>query len=425
MLLLLTTARSTALTGFAPAGSPELALAKWVTSEGGHVSSKLRVKANDGVRGLFVSDAVVAGERLLTIPRASVISAEEDPQWGLSLRELLTARLCGAIARGESAPYIDALPADEPILCDWSEPELAELQSASLVEFARGLPPFLDESVERLLPFVKVERERVAWAERMVRSRALLFESGWELYVRTMCLVPLLDLANHRTPPRRRGATSQEIVEPVSLSLDEQAVTLAARCDLAAGSEVFICYDYNGNRRLLADYGFAELIDANEQPSREQTRLPLPLPQKADDDEATHGEATLVLGTDELDAAALATLRLHAADEAGDEAGGAGGAGGAVCAALLAACETELARAPTTEAHDRDVLASGAAPPEGVGAGRWRSALAYRIGQKAQLAATAAALSGLLADAEEEEGARPLDEARVRDALRALRSEDV
>ena len=178
MILFFTTAGSATLTSFAPAGSPELALARWVTSQGGYVSSKLRVEANDGVRGLFVSDAVAAGEHLLTIPRESVISAEEDPQWGLSLRELLTARLCGAIARGESVPYTDALPAHEPLLCDWSELELTELQSPPLVEYARGMPPFIDESVERLLPFVKVEREKVAWAERMVRSRALLFESG-------------------------------------------------------------------------------------------------------------------------------------------------------------------------------------------------------------------------------------------------------
>lgn len=414
MLLLVTAARFALLTGFAPVGSPELALAQWVTSEGGYVSSKLRVQASDGVRGLFVSDAVVAGERLLTIPRDTIIAAEEDPQWGLSLRELLTARLCGALARGESVPYTDALPVQEALLCDWSEPELKELQSAALVEYARGMPTFLDESVERLLPFVKVEREKVAWAERMVRSRALLFESGWQIYVRTMCLVPLIDLANHRTPPRHRAGGGAHDVEPVALSLDEQAVTLVARCDLAAGSEVFICYRYDGNGRLLADYGFAELIDADEQPSYEQLRVPLQPLQPEQPEQQADDEATLVLGTDELDAAALATLRLRVADDAA-------GAGGAVCAALLAACEAELARAPTTEVDDREALASGAAPPDGVGADRWRSALAYRIGQKAQLAATSAALSGLLADAAAE--GLPLDEARICDALRALRSE--
>jgi len=49
--------------------------------------------------------------------------------------------------------------------------------------------------------------------------------------------------------------------------------------------------------------------------------------------------------------------------------------------------------------------------------GRWRSALAFRLGQKAHLASTARALSGLLAG-----GEAPTAE-QVSDALRALRSE--
>ena len=64
-----------------------------------------------------VTAPVSAGELLVSVPRACVISAEEDPQWGLSLRELLTARLCGALSRGECEAYTQSLPEVEPLLC--------------------------------------------------------------------------------------------------------------------------------------------------------------------------------------------------------------------------------------------------------------------------------------------------------------------
>ena len=108
--------------------TPEHALARWVTSQGGFVGS-VAAETRGGLRGLYVTRPVSAGELLVSVPRACVISAEEDPQWGLSLRELATARLVGSLTRGEHAPYIATLPSDEPLLCDWSDAELAELQA--------------------------------------------------------------------------------------------------------------------------------------------------------------------------------------------------------------------------------------------------------------------------------------------------------
>jgi hypothetical protein len=87
----------------------------------------------------------------------------------------------------------------------------------------------------------------------------------------------------------------------------------------------------------------------------------------------------------------------------------------AVCAALLSACEGELRCYPTSEAEDR-ALAS-AAPPADVDEGRWRSALAFRLGQKAHLAAMARALGALLA------GGEAPTAAAVCSALLSLRSE--
>ena len=103
--------------------TPEHALARWVTSQGGFVGS-VAAETRGGLRGLYVTRPVSAGELLVSVPRACVISAEVDPQWGLSLRELLTARLCGALSRGECAPYTRSLPEEEPLLCERSEASL-------------------------------------------------------------------------------------------------------------------------------------------------------------------------------------------------------------------------------------------------------------------------------------------------------------
>ena len=105
-------------------GSREHALARWVESEGGFVGD-VACGEREGVRGLYATKDVPKGTLLLSVPEACCISADEDPQWGLSLRELTTARLVGSRTRGEHEPYIATLPSDEPLLCDWSDAELA------------------------------------------------------------------------------------------------------------------------------------------------------------------------------------------------------------------------------------------------------------------------------------------------------------
>ena len=94
------------------------------------------------------------GTLLLSVPEACCISADEDPQWGLSLRELTTARLVGSRTRGEHEPYIATLPIDEPLLCDWSDAELAELQDERLVRRvrARRASDLGDERIDRANP---------------------------------------------------------------------------------------------------------------------------------------------------------------------------------------------------------------------------------------------------------------------------------
>ena len=100
---------------FAPPGTPEHALASWVKTEGGFIGD-VAVETRDGVRGLSATKDVPKGTLLLSVPEACCIAADEDPQWGLSLRELTTARLVGSLTRNEHAPYIATLPSDEPLL---------------------------------------------------------------------------------------------------------------------------------------------------------------------------------------------------------------------------------------------------------------------------------------------------------------------
>ena len=330
---------------FAPPGTPEHTLAAWVKTEGGFIGD-VAVEKRDGVRGLYATKDMPKGTLLLSVPEACCIAADEDPQWGLSLRELTTARLVGSRTRGEHEPYIATLPSDEPLLCDWSDAELAELQSLRLAKDAKGMLPFLDESTARILPWTKGTEVDVRWAERMVRSRALLFDDGGFNSLgdldspAMMALVPLVDLANHRTPDLGE-------VEPVGLDPSARAVTLAAPRDLKEGDEITICYRYEGNEKLLLDYGFAEAL--NGQPCYEELDLD-----------------GLILDSTLADTCALDDL------------------GAARFRELL---QASLA-APTTLTEDRAMLSESTTLE--VGYGEWRvesvrlfHALTYRIGQKA------------------------------------------
>ena len=58
---------------FAAAGSVELGLANWIVEEGGRIHPQLTCVESGGIRGLFVSEAVSAGEVLATVPEACVI----------------------------------------------------------------------------------------------------------------------------------------------------------------------------------------------------------------------------------------------------------------------------------------------------------------------------------------------------------------
>jgi hypothetical protein len=125
-------------------------------------------------------------------------------------------------------------------------------------------------------------------------------------------------------------------------------VTLAAPRDLKEGDEVTICYRYEGNEKLLLDYGFAEALEG--QPCYEEINL-------GDD---------LILDSTLADTCALDDL------------------GAARFRELL---EASLAAAPTTLAEDRAMLSESMTLEEDramwAESARLFHALTYRIGQKA------------------------------------------
>ena len=380
-------------------GTPELAVAQWVQAEGGFLGAVTAERRHDR-RGLYASKDVAAGEVLMAIPQKCCIYAETDSQFGLSLHELGVSRLLGALSRDDASAYLASLPEEEPLLCDWSGAELAELQSSYIENEAGGQSEYVARLVKRIRPWLSdaLDVETIRWAERMVRSRALRFNPGWD-GTPTLSMVPLIDLANHQTP--LRAEATDTYVEPVCMvgspSGSDGWVVLRAASALSCGSEVCITYRREGNGALLLDYGFAEAPCAGR-PTGERLVLEL-------GDELGDGGEQVQLGSDELDELAVGALRGWHGDLSGEELDRA------TCETLRGACEAKLRRMPTTEEADREALVhlTGATATSGV---RRAAALAFRISQKVQLQRTVDELTAL-----QETGSTPRTTALL-DALR-------
>ena len=461
MLTIASVASSAAFT----LGTPEHALAQWIKKEGGFVSGDLACEVRGGRRGLFVTADVAAGDVLAAIPQQCCISAQYDPQFGLSLHELTTSRLLGAVARGEHAEYCETLPADEKLLSEWSVEELAMLQSPALEYEVLAQRERVDASVERLAPWVAddLSAEKIAWAERMVRSRALRFEPGWDGGDESsLCMVPLIDLANHATPGMDDEAAAG-YVDPVclvgSVSGKSGTAILRASRDMPAGAEATFPYRREGNGALLLDYGFAELPDMhrlddervwldfedrfNEKIYSDEYLASIPPPddpppkdgeeEGEEEDAAAEAEAEeeaivttppppITIGcSDELDAAAVAALNLqlcqfeqsHGADLPTSEVLVAYARG-----TIRGACSVALAKMVTSVDEDRAELLK---VEDG---SREAAAICFRIGQKAKVKRLVEELDALPNSLSSGANDSPT-EAQLLEALKRARSEAV
>jgi hypothetical protein len=424
------------------------ALAAFIENSGGLVADQLSdgVDEQTGVRGLFVTGSLAAGEPLLVIPPGAYIEASDDdddddvpsggtdPKGALKTFERLIVRLL-AEWQGQSQlePYLASLPTSVPLLRDWSDTELLALQDARLVAAAASQREHCDRTFRRVeerlatwYPGAEERRRAFDWAESIVRSRSLdVSDSGSG--VRRMLLLPVFDLCNHHSRSAlttREGGdggpqTAAEDGTPPSLVVtnDGGVVMLAGR-DLSPGEEVTIEYHTaGGNAALLLNYGFAEYLELS-QPGTEVLHVQLPWEptttahlQRTCDDCTDAGIASvptepameLALGSDEMDARALALLDSHlaslqAAAQAQEREVGREEQERLICALLLEAVEEALKERASTEAEDRATLTSIRSGLLADDSGRLAAALHFRIGQKRQLHRTAAALRALLSD---------------------------
>ena len=359
---------------WAASGGHELALGRWIESEGGFLGD-VKVASRGGRRGLFVTKDVNAGTELVRVPKSCLISAEEydlQPAWGLSLGEFLTANLAGTQSRGEKMPYTEALPAAEALLADWTPAEREMLQSPRLEQEACLQHEHRQEMVSRIKPLVATANtSTLGWAETMVRSRALTFESGW-MGSTMMCMVPFIDLANHQVPlPEEVPCFPVDLVR----TFGEECVVLRAPRDLQQHDEVLITYADDGNDHLLLDYGFAEEARTGQLGSETvwlDDDLALELVHAVPDD----------LGLDLTLEKLVRRARIRS--------GGSADADDRqleleVRAALVERCEAALERMPTTLEADREAISEAVGGGDADASGRLAAALTYRVVKKALL----------------------------------------
>jgi len=148
--------------------------------------------------------------------------------------------------------YIESLPARElvdALPLSWSPADLERRARGtalfSEVPEARSGLSALEREVRRNAPLFggsagAFSMEGLEWAHAVFWSRALVLD----LPGRTECLVPLLDLCNHRA-----GATTE-------LRVAAGCFELRAGRSLRCGDEVLINYGAKGNAELLRCHGF-------------------------------------------------------------------------------------------------------------------------------------------------------------------------
>ena len=150
------------------------------------------------------------------------------------------------------ALYRATLPTHVPLLRDWSDSELVELQSDELCAAVNAQRAHLRHTCERVrAAWVRLHpsypppsHERLEWAESIVRSRSLASAEG---EARAMLLVPMFDLCNHAPAPPSctagvapggsgDGVTVDLGLQPPVLITSDGVVVLCARSALRQGA---------------------------------------------------------------------------------------------------------------------------------------------------------------------------------------------
>ncbi|MBM4440867.1 MAG: SET domain-containing protein [Candidatus Rokubacteria bacterium] len=231
---------------------------EWLLDRGG--ASSVLVEEGPSGRVLRAAEAVRAGELLLVVPRALLVTIADARRMvatGPFAAALPVARpyttlalfLLDTLARGGPwSPYVAPLARQRPRTPPFfTEAELAELAGSWVVERARRSRRALERSfatVRAALPdSTPLTYEQFASARALVLSR--VFEDTVD-GVETQMLAPIVDLADHHERPEASWG----------YDAGARAFVLVARRDVAAGELVHISYGSKPAGEFLLMYGF-------------------------------------------------------------------------------------------------------------------------------------------------------------------------
>ena len=283
-------------------------LFSWATGEGATLGVEPCHSALGGL-GCRATESASSGAELMRCPLRLVLRASmalSDPTIGgplttlrgelgeavLDTRFLLCVLLLHCRRQGPSSffsAYVQCLPGDELVKslpCCWSDAELeARLSGTPLLGEARRGRQQLEETHEvvlrhglcarwpKVFPCASYTLAALRWADAMFWSRAISVPVGslatsLKAGVSEQCLVPLLDLCNHRpgsvadlavlrAPASGAAAGAASVPGAVS----DTCWVLRAGCAVERGEEVLINYGAKGNGELLRAHGF--VLDDN------------------------------------------------------------------------------------------------------------------------------------------------------------------
>lgn len=249
------------------------ALLRQLEAQGCTHAVQLDVAPDAGGLGVFAARDVEAGEVVMRCPMAAVLCSDADAKLSAALTDfsaraelhidervrlqILLLHERRRLSR-QSSPtawgaYIASLPSDdlvEALPVSWSEADVQRrAQGTALVSEVAAARAQLDALSRAVASHGQLlgdtagalDRRALLWAHAVFWSRALVLELPGG---RAECLVPLLDMCNHRP-----GGTAE-------LRVAGGYFELRAGRSLRRGDEVCINYGAKGNGELLRCHGF-------------------------------------------------------------------------------------------------------------------------------------------------------------------------
>lgn len=226
--------------------------------------------------GLFVRNDTSAGQELLCIPNAAILSVDkawDDPQLGIAFCELsdegghggrlaalaayVAAQHVAVLPHGSRSffqPYLDYIFATKQDHVLWWTAQDVEhiLQGSNVYQQVAKLRKDVDTSMEILLAVLATElsddddekMDRNAWKIAIRQAYVAIYSRAFaDDSVDCTKLIPVFDMAQHNDTPNIRHTTDPRTGD----------VHVIALTDLAAGTELFINYGVPGQDSNSSD----------------------------------------------------------------------------------------------------------------------------------------------------------------------------